>query len=41
MDWADKAASMMEAHLRHIQGHLDLGTKSASPVDLVALFGRS
>lgn len=38
---ADKAASMMEAHLRHIQGHLDLGTKSASPVDLVALFGRS
>jgi DNA-binding GntR family transcriptional regulator len=37
---ADKAGSMMEAHLRHIQSHLNLGAKAASPVDLVAIFAR-
>lgn len=35
-----KAAQMMEAHLRHIQAGLDLGTRAASPVNLVELFGR-
>ena len=38
----DKAASMMQSHLHHIQAHLDLtGERGASPVDLVALFGRT
>ncbi|MCT7664785.1 GntR family transcriptional regulator [Shinella kummerowiae] len=35
---AEKAAWMMTLHLRHIQDHLELGTKSTDSVDLMELF---
>ena len=36
----DKAALIMEEHLRHIQSHLDLTSKSTPTVDLVSLFAK-
>lgn len=38
---AEKAAWMMTLHLRHIQDHLELGTKSTDSVDLMELFRKS
>lgn len=38
---AEKAAWMMTLHLRHIQDHLELGTKSTDSVDLLELFRKS
>lgn len=35
---AEKAAWMMTLHLRHIQDHLELGTKPTDSVDLMELF---
>ena len=37
---ADKAARTMATHLRHIETHLKLGSKTTDVVDLVELFGR-
>ena len=35
---AQTAARLMAEHLRHIESHLDLGTKNSGLVDLVSLF---
>lgn len=37
---AEVAASLMRAHLRHIEAHLQLDQRSHARVDLLSLFGR-
>lgn len=34
----DRAAALMDDHLRHIQEHLDLGGRAEAPTDLVSIF---